>query len=109
MQLQETFVALSWKHLDGDIFGVRLGHQASERALEPDINKWDILREDVGPEETQVEFHNPFNIDIYNSFILFPCEDDVMRENDDYSGKPPIFTVEPPPSGNRPSTFVNYK
>ena len=98
---------LSWKHIAGDIIGVRLGHQASERALEPDINKWDILRGDIGPQETLVEVHNAFNIHIYNSFILFPYEDDVMRENSQYSGKPPIFTVEPPPSGIRPiSTFA---
>ena len=107
MQLQETFVALSWKHLAGEILGVRLGHQASERALEPDINKWDILRGDIGPEENLVEVQYAFNNHMYNSFTLFPYEDGVMRQNNLYSGKPPIFTVEPPPSGIRPiSTFA---
>ena len=107
MQLQETFVALSWKHLAGDILGVRLGHHASERALEPDINEWDILRENISPQENLVEVQYAFNIHLYNSFTLFPYEDDVMRQNNHYSGKPPIFTVEPPPSGSWPiSTFA---
>ena len=105
--LQETFVALSWKHMEGDILGVRLGHQASEKKLEADVtsqlDNWDIFREDIGPQETQLEIHYLFDIHMYNSFILFPYEDEVMRKNNQYSGKPAILTVEPPPSSGRPS------
>ena len=100
IHLQETSVTLSWKLLAGDFFGARLGHQISyEPESNIQINEWNILRDDIDSQETLVEIYNEFDIRTHNSFVLFPYEDGVMQNNNEYSGKPATFTVKAPPSG----------
>ena len=60
---------------------------------------------DIGPQETLVEIHYEFDVQIYNSFILFPYEDDIMRNSNEYSGNTPMISVKPHLTGN---LFINF-
>ena len=91
-------MALKWKLLAGDIIGIRLRHQASPGQLGPDfatvIKEWGVLRDDIDTQETLVEINNDFDIWLFNSFILLPYEDAIMRDNNGFSGKPVAFTIQ---------------
>ena len=96
---------MSWEILAGEISGIHLGHKTSVTSFQleqpANIRQWDILRDDIGPQETLIEIPHEFNVHIYNSFILFPYEDDIMRDNNEYSGNTPMISVKPAVTGKQ--------
>ena len=109
LDLQETFVNLTWQLFEGSITVLQIRHAnftynplsvsaASVYSSNIDISTWDIIKDDIGPEETNVvayPFGLNFNLDLYNMFAIVPFEDTQLHDGGHFTGSVSQLVVQP--------------
>ena len=111
LDLQATFVNLTWQLLDGSVTVLQLRHAnftynplsvlaASLYSSNIDISTWDVIKDDIGPEETNVVAYSTgvnFDLDLYNLFAIVPFEDTQLHNGGQFTGTVSQLVVEPQP------------
>ena len=100
LELHDNLVAFSWEHFDGSILGVRLGHRDSVHAFNGQPNEWDVLEDNIEPEERSMFVLHDFNLDMYNAFALFPFEDEHLRNSGELYSQSDEIIMGPLSTGN---------
>ena len=77
--LVPTLLTITWRLTAGKVKKVGLGHKLStsrrRRAL---TDGYAILRDDIGPEETDITIQGDFDTSVTNIFVLFAYEGDFQ-------------------------------
>ena len=112
---------LTWQLFEGSVTVLQLRHanftsspaigsSASVNSSNIDINNWDIIKDDIGPEETIIVAYPiglNFNLDLYNLFAIVPFEDTHLHDSGQFTGTISQLVVEPKLRG-RKSSQINY-
>ena len=73
-------LSITWKLTAGKVKKVGLGHKTStsrrRRAL---TDGYDIVRDDIGPEETDLTINGKFDTSVTNIFVLLAYEGDLQN------------------------------
>ena len=103
---------LTWHLFEGSVTVLQLRHGnftynplvvpvVSVHSSNMDFSTWDVIKDDIGPEETNVVAYPAgvnFNLDLYNLFAVVPFEDAHLHDGGQFTGSVSQLVVVPKPS-----------
>ena len=107
IDLQTRFANLTWQLFEGYVTVLQLRHAnftynpligSAASASNIDISTWDVIRDDIGPEESNVVVYPKgvtFNLELYNLFSIVPFEDTHLHDGGQFTGRVSQLVVEP--------------